>query len=289
MNCDKKCRYFPNSNADTYQCQTHKSVHVCDQTCKTRITTSEGEFCFLTGRQKMGVECLLYDFTHSCTRVVFKTSAVSRKARRATASEKRNRWLCPVSDVAEIIRRLYCTGKLRDATSKMAGTRAANKLSRPTATHCFERIMVLMRVGVHTAASHAGSPWVTAVSIAIADFANRLKLYTSSTASAAAFPVLLTAVVASKMVSGEVIGGVTVIPRVPWVGKHSFSDVHFNQMNISCRAMSGMWRRIKAAIVSSPDNPIVCRFPQLEPEGAAHPPNPARRNRYFPCVSSRHR
>lgn len=288
MVCTKLCRYFPTAVRDMYQCASHRTMHTCTAAhCKTRVTTSEGEFCYLTGRQGRGVECLLYDFTHSCTRVVLKASKRARTARRETAKAKRNRWLCPMSDVTEIIKRLYCIGNLRESTAKMAALRTASKLSRPFPSYKLEDIMKHMRVGVYTAPSSTSSPWVAAVSLVITEFANRLQLQTTSSAAAAAFPVLFTAVIASKMVCGERICGVQVIPKVQWVGTHSFSDVHFNQMNISCRAMSGMWRRIKTASVQCPSDPITCKAPLLMTTDVPPAPNPAKRNRYFPCLSAR--
>lgn len=287
--CTKSCRYYPTGIPDTFQCKTHATTHVCNSSqCKTRVATSEGEFCYLTGRQKQGVECLLYDFTHSCTRVVRQSSARVRKARRTHATAKRNQWLCPIAEVTEILKRLYCEGTLRESTARLAAVRTASKLSRVGSTYPLERIMEHMHVGVCTVASSTSSPWVFAVASAITSFANKLKLQTTSCAGAAAFPVLFTAVVASKMVLGESIGTNIVIPKVKWIGRHGFSDVHFNQMNISCRAMSGMWRRIKTAAVAQPDAVICCSAPTLAPiTSTSHVLNPAKRNRYFPRLSTR--
>jgi hypothetical protein len=54
--------------------------------------------------------------------------------------------------------------------------------------------------------------------------------------------------------------------------------------------MSGMWRRIKNAAVAQPDAVICCSTPVItHGVGGEHVLNPAKRNRYFPCLSTRFR
>lgn len=142
--------------------------------------------------------------------------------------------------------------------------------------------MQILRVGVCTQSGPCGSEIVPAVAVSISAFARALSLEIVSQAGAAAFPVLFTATICSKMQRGEVVGGLNVVPRVPWLGRHGFSDVHFNQFKVSCRGMSSMWRRIKSAAVAKG---IVCSPPVVGNSVAIGVINPERRNRYYPVCT----
>lgn len=271
---------------ELYMCSEHKVCHRCDSTCKTTIATSEGVFCYLTGIERGSVEYLQFDYTHSCTRVVSNISKQNRADRRKRAVLKRVELSCPPSEVAAIIKTLYCDGASRQAAVKHSATRAKLKFRKIMVSRHVElqTVMQIMRVGVSTTPARPGSPMVSAIAIVISQFARALALDILSQAQAAAFPVVFTATVCSKMRTGETIDGVTLIPRVPWLGRHGFNDVHFNQFKISCRGMSSMWRRIKVAALTKQ---ITCAAPVVcDTAPSIGTMDPARRNRYYPvCIN----
>lgn len=213
-------------------------------------------------------------------------SKQKRAARRKRAVSKRVELSCPPSEVAAIIKTLYCDGTSRTAAMQHSVERARLKFRKLAVCRRIDlhAVMQIMRVGVCTQTARADCPMVSAVAVAISQFARALSLSISSQAQAAAFPVLFTSTVCSKMRHGEVIDGVHIVPRVPWLGVHGFNDVHFNQFNVSCRGMSGMWRRIKAAALAKK---IQCRAPEVTDTAASIGTiDPARRNRYYPvCVT----
>lgn len=284
MICGKKCRFLWIEN-HIYECSEHRHRHRCDDRCNKIVVTNEGEFCYLTGLQKAPVACVQHDYTHSCTRIVATLSKAAKAKRRRHAVEQRVRGMCPPSEVAAIIRTLYCSGKSREAAGLASAERArvkCRKVMHSTGIS-LDAVMQIMRVGVCTPSANSDDAMVATLANAISAFAKALAIPIKSQAAAAAFPVLFTATMCSKMRHGEVVDGLSIVPRVRWLGLHGFADVHFNQFKVSCRGMSGMWRRVKQAALK---NNIGC---SIDVGLNAHigRTNPAVRNRYYPVCTSK--
>jgi hypothetical protein len=280
--CTKQCRMNKISQ-NLYVCKQHNFMHSCGPQCKATIKGAEGTFCYLTGLQVDDVEYISYDNVHSCTRVAMRMSASTKACRKRAALAKVKQRMCPVPVVADIIRRLFCEGRHRTAVTADTAGRISRKIRKHTPAHApmsLAHVMSCMRMGVSTAPARADSPWVVRVAQAISAFSSDLNLPVTSQTAAASFPVVFTATVCSKMAVGEVFGERVIVPRVPWIGAHGFSDVHFNRFGVSCRAMSLMWRQIKAVARADEKACVVGR-------GSAQQyvqPNPALRNRFMPCA-----
>ena len=233
--CDRKCRFeLTDRITSTYVCSAHGVHHVCDATCQTREPGVEGEFCYLTGIEKHGPACMMHDFTHNCTRAVRKPSRKAKEQRRLAVVQKIQQNACPISVVAEVVRRLFCCGCTRTSAAAKSAAKVKQKLIRTklSSTLSLTHVMAVLRGGISTAPAAADSPWAVAVAAAIVKYAKRLDLTACSISGAASFPVVLTATVCSKMMLGETINGTVLIPKVKWVGRHGFPDVCFSQFNV---------------------------------------------------------
>lgn len=206
MLCKKSCR-FVRVFSDLYRCITHGTCHRCDHTCNTIEPQTEGSFCYLTGIQKDTVELLQHDYSHNCTRVVKPMTLAAKAKRRKCAVNKRVRLLCPPAEVAAIIKTLYCKGPSRDSAGRVSAKRAQIKLQKLMASGrvSLEVAMQVLRVGVATIPGSCDDAIISTIAVAISNFARTLSLPIKSQAAAAAFPVLFTATMCSKMHLGETV------------------------------------------------------------------------------------
>jgi hypothetical protein len=62
--------------------------------------------------------------------------------------------------------------------------------------------------------------------------------------------ITFTAVIVSKLRIGYCINNIEIFPRVEWITQHAPHDIAFSGiMNLQCRAMSTMWRKLQQIII----------------------------------------
>ena len=272
--CGKKCRYKM-LHEKTYRCSTHECVHTCDRNCKFGHTTSEGVFCVLTGNMLQDVAFVSYDYGQNGSRLVRKMSESARKSRHSSQMALRNLRLINEDIVTEIIRRFMCEGPVRTSLEKQAARKIVSRAH--VRSQSLVLVMKAMRTGVCSKAAHRNSLWPAAIAREIVLFSTALKVQVGTHAAANNFALIFTATIISKMAKGET----TIIPFVNWVARHSFPDVTYSEFGLSCRSMSGMWRKIKAA---AQQTGVSCNRPHRDGLRLCRPINPTDRARRLPTA-----
>lgn len=248
--CDTTCRLhhlelLPDKT-NVFICEYARTLHYCNHNCVYAQITPHGEsiVCALTGwvlpvTVEKNYASISNDSGNGVTYTNTSSIVMGKKAKSRPRSAIRAPVLSvmPIQDVKEVLRVFFKVHKpsLTPRPLKVAFPITFTELQRQ-----------LFRV-VTTPLPSVTPIQIQLLADAIVRFYTQLDLHWNLSAKTV---VTFTAVVVSKLRVGYRINDIEIFPCVEWITQHAPYDIEFSGiMNIQCRAMSTMWRKLQQNII----------------------------------------
>lgn len=237
-----------------------KTRHISPCSLKTcrHIVTVDGTYCMTTGVQLEGPKEVCFDFRASTTAIHHRVHKSQRESRRRRSVTKYFSKSTSYMSFEEAVQDIFGKSPKRKAAQRRvraATIKAVAKLLHKPATLGSAMRAMMAAKQRPVISKGAGESLVRAAAKAIWKLHKRLGLERTSYATIRQLSALFAATLVSK--SGEEIEeidgllGTSAAPAIKSLADMAaIPEVYYSHFDISCRAMSKLWREIKSVAAS---------------------------------------
>ena len=250
--CSNKCEFWEHRGTACHVCTASLSVHACGEHCNARVTTEEFEVCRLTGRV-VGALVGVHHWQRNGPAVVQSHSMPKKhvslqllKATRYRAAAEHIVVALFAGNARQTLLRHHNRRLVRLAAQAFRKDRSLKALYATTGT-------VAITLARQMRPPTTDSKTVRALARMVGAYVVKFAAVLNTTGTAAAFAVA----VVDMMVTGHVVKGVVIIPRIPFVVRHAPHPIDHNViLKLRCRAVSSACRLLTNTVISTAGGPL---------------------------------